>query len=97
MVELEHTRQMLCDMGLATAAELLDAHLEKAVHEETTYIGFLDDLLTSEQMERRRKSQETRLKLSKLPHRKTLEDFDFSFQPSIDKRQVEGNRLIITR
>ena len=36
MVELEHTRQMLCDMGLATAAELLDAHLEKAVHEETT-------------------------------------------------------------
>ena len=46
MVELEHTRQMLCDMGLATAAELLDAHLEKAVHEETTYIGFLDDLLT---------------------------------------------------
>lgn len=89
MVELEHTRQMLCDMGLATAAELLDAHLEKAVHEETTYIRFLEELLTSEQMERRRKSQETRLKLSKLPHRKTLEDFDFAFQPSIDKRQVE--------
>lgn len=89
MVELEHTRQMLCDMGLATAAELLDAHLEKAVHEETTYIRFLEELLTSEQMERRRKSLETRLKLSKLPHRKTLEDFDFAFQPSIDKRQVE--------
>ena len=89
MVEQEHTRQMLYDMGLTTAAELLDAHLEKAVHEDMTYIGFLDDLLCSEQMERRRKSQETRLKLSRLPHRKTLEDFDFSFQPSIDKRQVE--------
>lgn len=47
MVELEHTRQMLYDMRLAIAAELLAPHLEKAVHEETTCIGFLDDLLTS--------------------------------------------------
>jgi len=54
-----------------------------------TYIRFLDELLSSEKMERRRKSGEMRLKLSKLPHRKTLEDFDFSFQPSIDKRQVD--------
>ena len=89
MVELEHTRQMLCEMGLSTAAELLDAHLEKAVHGEMTYIRFLEELLSSEQLERRRRSQETRLKLSKLPHRKTLDDFDFSFQPSIDKRQVD--------
>ena len=28
-----------------------------------------------------------RLKLARLPHRKGLEDFDFAFQPSIDKRQ----------
>lgn len=46
-------------------------------------------MLISEQLERRRKSQETRLKLSRLPRRKTLEDFDFSFQPGIDKRQVD--------
>ena len=89
MVELEHSRQLLCEMGLNTAGDLLEAHLEKAVHEEMTYIRFLNELLSSEQMERRRKSSEMRLKLSKLPHRKTLEDFDFSFQPSIDKRQVD--------
>lgn len=28
------------------------------------------------------------MKLSRLPHRKQLEDFDFSFQPGIDKRQI---------
>jgi len=89
MVELEHSRQLLCEMGLNTAGDLLEAYLEKAVHEEMTYIRFLNELLSSEQMERRRKSSEMRLKLSKLPHRKTLEDFDFSFQPSIDKRQVD--------
>jgi hypothetical protein len=49
MVELKHTRQMLQDLGLSTSAELLDAHLENAVHEEMTYIRFLEDLLSSEQ------------------------------------------------
>lgn len=28
------------------------------------------------------------MKLSKLSHRKQLEDFDFDFQPSIDRRQI---------
>lgn len=75
-------------MGLSTAVNLLDSHLEQAVHEEQTYIQFLDSLLASEQMERKRKNQEKRMKLSRLPHRKQLEDFDFSFQPGIDKRQI---------
>ena len=88
MVELEHTRSLLAEMGLTTAAELLDAQLEKSIHDNLTYVQFLDCLLSSEQMERRRKSQETRMKLSRLPHRKQLEDFDFGFQPSIDRRQI---------
>ncbi len=89
MVELEHARELLYSMKLTTAAELLEVHLEQAVHREQTYLQFLDGLLSSEQMERSRKSQETRMKLSKLPHRKRLSDFDFAFQPSIDKRQIE--------
>lgn len=89
MVELEHARELLNSMGLGTAADLLDAQLEKSLHDEQTYVQFLDSLLSSEQLERRRKSQKTRLKLAKLPHHKTVEDFDFSFQPSIDKRQID--------
>ena len=88
MVEMEHARALLEEMGLNTAAQLLDAQLEQSVHEDQTYIQFLNRLLSSEQMERRRKSQETRMKLSRLPHRKSLEDFDFDFQPSIDRRQI---------
>ena len=30
-----------------------------------------------------------RTKLAHLPYRKTLEDFNFQFQPSIDERQVQ--------
>ena len=89
MVELEHTRSLLEQMGLLTAAQLLDAQLEQSLHSQQTYVQFLHDLLSSEQQERQRKSRETRLKLARLPHHKQLEEFDFTFQPSIDKRQIE--------
>lgn len=32
---------------------------------------------------------ETRIKKSKLPFHKTIEDFDFSFQPSVSERRVK--------
>ena len=89
MVELEHTWALLEQLGLQTAAHLLDAQLERSLHGQQTYVQFLKELLSCEQQERERKSRETRLKLASLPHRKELEDFDFSFQPSIDRRQME--------
>jgi len=89
MVELEHARELLDGMGLHAAASLLDAQLERSTHAEDTYVHFLDELLTLEYSERKRRSEETRIKLSRLPHRKTLDEFEFGFQPSIDKRQVD--------
>jgi DNA replication protein DnaC len=89
MVELEHSRALLQEFGLTTAAELLDASLEKASKAESSYVSFLQDLLSLEQSERARRSEETRMKLSRLPSRKTLEEFDFSYQPSIDPKQVK--------
>ena len=49
MVELEHTRSLLEQMGLHTAAQLLDAQLEQSLHSQQTYVQFLHDLLSSEQ------------------------------------------------
>ncbi|NLY83986.1 MAG: ATP-binding protein [Acholeplasmataceae bacterium] len=89
MLELEHTRELLIEMGLVSAAALLDARLEAAAKGELTYLSFLSGLLDAERQERRRRSEEVRIKLSRLPHRKTLEEFDFTFQPSIDARQVK--------
>lgn len=86
MVELEHSRELLRNFGLATAAELLDARLEDASHHEMTYLTYLSGLLEAEARARKRRSEETRLKLSRLPHRKTLEEFDFTYQPSIDTK-----------
>jgi DNA replication protein DnaC len=89
MFELEHTRNLLYELGLNTASELLDAKLEDAMHKDATYLSFLSELLEAEIQEKKRRSEETRIKLSRLPHRKTLEEFDFGFQPSIDVKQIK--------
>jgi DNA replication protein DnaC len=89
MVELEYARDLLETLGLKTASELLDAQLERSLKAEDTYLAFLLELLTVEDTERKRRSEEMRIKTSRLPHRKTLDEFDFAFQPGIDKRQID--------
>ena len=69
-------------------------HLEKGmpeVYEQArmhglTYEAFLRRVLTMEMEGRKLMAQRKRLKSAKLPTRKTLEEFDFAFQPSIDER-----------
>lgn len=89
MLENENARELLETLGLKTASELLDSVLERSAKEENTYLSFLLELLTVEKTERKRRSEEMRIKTSRLPHRKTLDEFDFGFQPGIDKRQID--------
>ena len=80
--------------------ELLHAlnlkHVEKGIPElcdqarmhSLTYDAFLRRVLLMELEGRKLSAQQNRFKAAKLPTRKTLEEFDFSFQPSIDERQL---------
>jgi DNA replication protein DnaC len=88
MIELEQVRSRLEELGILEGAHALDACLERATREQTTYLGFLNDLLSQELTERQKRNLEVRTKLAHLPYRKTLNEFDFSFQPSIDERLI---------
>lgn len=88
MLELEKARQQLEDLKLNCAADILESRLQTATEKEFTYVSFLTDLLAEELEERRRRNVETKARLSKLPYRKTLEEFDFSFQPTIDQKLI---------
>jgi len=89
MIEFEKARVRLEELGLSNAAIYLDALLEKAQRENSTYIDFLNGLLEAEVVERQRRNMEVRTKLARLPYRKTLEEFDFTFQPSIDEKLIK--------
>ena len=88
MIELEKVRLLLVELGLSQFAFQLDALLEKAQKENQTYLSFLGNSLEREAAIRKEKNIEVKFRMAHLPYRKTITEFDFSFQPSIDERFI---------
>ena len=66
----------------------LDAVCEQGASQQLDYKHFLAQALDVEWQGRSRRGTEARLRLARFPWVKTLEQFDFDFQPSLDRRQV---------
>jgi DNA replication protein DnaC len=66
----------------------LDSVCEQAAERDLDYKSFLAQALEAEWQGRFRRGIETRLRQSRFPWVKTLEQFDFDFQPSLDRKQV---------
>jgi DNA replication protein DnaC len=66
----------------------LDAVCEQAAQRELDYKTFLSQALETEWQGRYRRGIEARLRQARFPWIKTLEQFDFDFQPSLDRKQV---------
>ncbi len=80
--------RLLERMKMDYLAAQLDAICEQAAKKDLGYREFLTDALDSEWKGRHRKSVESRLKMARFPWIKTLDQFDFSFQLSIDKKVI---------
>jgi DNA replication protein DnaC len=66
----------------------LDAVCEQAAQRQEDYKTFLTQALTTEWQGRYQRGIEARLRLARFPWVKTLDQFDFDFQPSLDRKQV---------
>jgi DNA replication protein DnaC len=88
-VDLDATRERLHRLGLAHAAERLGERLGEAVGDELAPHGFLDRLLEDEIAFREERRLRTALRLSGLPTGQTLGNFDFAFQPSVERARIE--------
>lgn len=88
-VDLDVTREKLEQVGLNHASGRLGELLEEAVQKDVAPHRFLDRLLTVETSERELRRIKTSLRLSGLPPGQTLGNFDFAFQPSVEKRRIE--------
>jgi len=79
----------LLQIGATTAHAQLDSPAQQAAAHHWSYSHFLGRLLEAEIAARRQRVIETSLHFSGLPWQKRLSDFDFSFQPSIDRALIE--------
>lgn len=88
MVEAR-VRAALEHLRLRRMAEQLDGILEQASKEEASYLDVLDRLLACEQTARYERTVLTKTRLAHLPYHKTIGDFDYAAQPSLDKQQIK--------
>lgn len=90
MSDLVHARVVegLTRLRLRHSAERLDAALNEAARNEPTYLEFLDKFLTEELAQRKLKAVLMGHKIAHFPAVRTLDDFDFKAQPSVDQRLV---------
>src|SRR6266516_2906202 len=76
----------LKQLGLTQLEKVLPTLFETARQEQWTYELFLTRALGAEIEGRDRRAAERRMTAARLPTLKTLEAFDFTFQPSLSER-----------
>jgi DNA replication protein DnaC len=75
-------------MKMGHLASQLDTVCEQAAKRELAYKEFLTEALGTEWTGRHLKGVEARLAMARFPWIKTLDQFDFTFQPSLDRKVV---------
>jgi len=85
---MERIESNLSRLRLPRVREVLLGYLKAAEEQEKSYLSFLDELLEEEVAQKEQRRVETVLRVSGLPFIKTIDDFDFTFHPRLDRKRV---------
>ena len=86
----DHIREMLADLKLPGALEAVDEILADVDRGGLTASETIERLLDAQISLRNNRRLQAAMRSSRLPAVKTLEQFDFAFQPSIQREQIES-------
>ncbi len=87
---MERLQANISRLRLSRVGAVLSELATAAQEQGKSYLAFLDELLEEEVAHKEQRRVETTLKFSGLPFVKTIDKFDFSFQPKLDRQQVMG-------
>jgi DNA replication protein DnaC len=85
---LDRIRASLVGLRMPCALEALDHTVQRLERGETTALEAIDGLLAEEYESRENRRIAVALKTARLNPPKTLEGFDFAFQPSLDRNRI---------
>lgn len=85
---LDRVSHLAGQLRLPVLAASAATFTEEAATREWGYAEFLEHVLSAEAEAQERRTVEMLSKVATLPFRRTLEDFDFAFQPSVKERQL---------
>jgi DNA replication protein DnaC len=89
MTKTSELAHLFRSLKAPAAARALPKLAERARDEQWGYERFAEALLSTEVASRESHGGESRIKAARFPARKTLEEFDFSFQRSVKRQVVE--------
>ncbi|MDR7419153.1 MAG: IS21-like element helper ATPase IstB [Armatimonadota bacterium] len=81
--DIERLRTSFKRLGLHTIADTFEREAQKAAKTKQSYVGFLAHLVDEELAAKADRSINARIARARFPAIRTLEAFDFTFQPSI--------------
>lgn len=90
MTELERLRGQLKRLSLNTMASMFEDEANYASKGQMIYTAFLARLVDEEVVSKTDRSINARITKARFPAIKTLESFDFSFQPSLPATRIKG-------
>jgi len=82
-------RNDLVTLGLDTMAANLDPYMKAVAAGELDFCSALHEMASAEAEQRERTIVARKIRSSGFPYEKSLEDFDWSFQPSVPRAVVE--------
>lgn len=84
----ERVTENLQRLKLNRIQDIFPQMVKKAEESKLSYMALIDQLLTEEVSTKEDRRLKTAMKTAGLPFEKTIEEYDFSFHPNLDKRSV---------
>jgi len=85
---MERLERHLVRLRLMGTKVRLDGLLAEGARQELSYLDFLDLVIREEVSEKDAKRAQMRTQMARFPLNRTLEDYDFTLQPSLDRRLI---------
>ncbi|HTW06613.1 MAG TPA: ATP-binding protein, partial [Acidimicrobiales bacterium] len=76
-------------LGLGRAAECFAPLAEQAKAEGWGHVPYLGCVMAEQAAATTNRRLVARLRFARFPYRRSIEEFDFSFQPSVDRKVIE--------
>jgi DNA replication protein DnaC len=76
-------------LRLPAMAEMLDSYAKHSANANVSYIDFLSGLVSEELMSKERRGIESRIRSARFPVLKSLNDFDYEFQTTVNRKKLE--------
>ena len=77
-------------LHLAGILQAADMRAEQAAKEQMSYMEFLELLINDENLNRSRNKRNDLMRRSRIPQHKTIEEFNFSWQPGLNRQVIYG-------